>query len=288
MNPDLLHKTLESHFDEPIRQRGSVGGGCIANAEFMTFASGLKVFVKSGFAQNMFRKEANGLRELAQAGAVRIPKVLLVGDEFLVLEFLKGGTKARDFFEVFGRQLAAMHRHTHLHFGFYEDNFIGASPQSNLAGNKAQTDWLTFFYENRLLFQFKMAEQNGHVDAGFRADFNALEAKLSSILEGSEEPPTLLHGDLWGGNYMTDKAGQPVLIDPAVYYGHREADLAMTYVFGGFQTAFYTAYQHAYPLKEGWEYRLNVYKLYHILNHLNIFGSGYYQEARSLIQFYLR
>lgn len=288
MSSNDLHEILEEHFGETIRDSGSVGGGCIANAQRIIFKSGLKIFVKSGFGNSMFQKEANGLKELARPKAIRIPQVLLVGKDFLILEFINSGSKLRNFFEVFGRQLAGMHRFTNAEYGFKEDNFIGSSQQANMPSSLGKTDWGTFYFENRLLFQYKMAEKKGHVDEDFRSDFKKLEAKLPKIIEKSDDPPTLMHGDLWGGNYMTDKSGLPVLIDPAVYYGHREADIAMTYVFGGFNATFYKAYQEAFPLEDGWEYRLNIYKLYHILNHLNIFGAGYYHEARSLIQFYLR
>ncbi len=131
-----------------------------------------------------------------------------------------------------------------------------------------------------------MAEKNGHATNELKSGMKFLESKLEKILEGSKEQPTLLHGDLWGGNYISDQRGNPCLVDPAVYYGHREADLAMTKLFGGFDVKFYSAYQEAFPLKEGWEYRENIYKLYHILNHLNLFGTSYLGQAISLINTY--
>ena len=133
----------------------------------------------------------------------------------------------------------------------------------------------------------KLAEANGYGSAELSSTFSKLEDNFDIILNGSEEAPTLLHGDLWGGNYMVDSEGMPVLIDPAVYYGHREADLAMTQIFGGFSPEFYRAYHQEYPLKAGWEYRQNIYKLYHILNHLNLFGSGYYGQAIQLMKYYV-
>lgn len=286
MNNSKLYSTLEDLFSSSITQKHSVSGGCIANAQKIVFHSGLHIFVKSGFSGSMFTKEANGLNELAKANVVRTPKILAVNDNFLVLEYIDTGLKNAKFFKTFGTQLAQMHQYTSKTFGFYEDNHIGSSVQSNLPSAKAKTDWATFYFENRLLFQFKMSEKNGYVDADFRKDFKALETNISHILNDSDEPPTVMHGDLWGGNYMVDQNANPVLIDPAVYYGHRELDLAMTHIFGGFHPDFYAAYQTTYPLKQGWEYRQNLYKLYHILNHLNIFGIGYYNEARTLIQYY--
>src|SRR3990170_4265627 len=130
-------------------------------------------------------------------------------------------------------------------------------------------------------------KKNGNVNSNFRKCFNQLENKIENILSGKIEKPSLLHGDLWAGNYLVDENGRVCLIDPAVYYGNREADLAMTKLFGGFTKEFYDSYNELYPLEDGYEYRENIYKLYHVLNHLNLFGSGYYQQALSLIKFYL-
>jgi len=178
-----------------------------------------------------------------------------------------------------------LHRQTSKSFGFYEDNFIGVSMQKNIPDTPSQQDnWPVFFWEKRLLYQYHLAEHNGFTEGALSDLFIKLEKKFPALLVGSGEPPTLLHGDLWNGNFITGKDGQVWLIDPAVYYGHREADLAMTELFGGFPSSFYAAYEEAYPLKAGYGRRKNLYKLYHILNHLNIFGRGYYRQAVSLLQ----
>jgi fructosamine-3-kinase len=179
-----------------------------------------------------------------------------------------------------------MHRYTSECFGFYEDNFIGATPQLNIPDNFESSDWTLFYLNKRLLFQFHLAERNGYTDENFRRLFSNLEKRLPEILKGSEEPPALLHGDLWSGNFMVNKAGNATLIDPAVYYGHREAELAMTKLFGGFSSSFYSAYNKTYPLKSGWEFREEVYTLYHVLNHLNLFGAGYKNQAFMLMKQY--
>jgi len=270
-----------------IIEERSLGGGCVANARMVKLANGMTVFVKSGTSPESFRLEANGLKELTKAKAIRIPEVLHFDSKMLVTEYIQQGSKKRDFFETFGRQFARLHRFHASEYGFFENNYIGATPQPNLANGEEKTDWVTFYFNKRLKFQFELALSNGYGDSRFQKAFSKLTDKLPEIIGDSTERPTLLHGDLWGGNYMADPDGNPVLIDPAVYYGHREADLAMTKLFGGFNQDFYAAYNAEYPLKDGWEYRENIYKLYHILNHLNLFGSGYYSQAVHLMSYYV-
>ncbi|MCF6268652.1 MAG: fructosamine kinase family protein [Melioribacteraceae bacterium] len=278
-------KKLEEILEEKIISTSSIGGGSIADSHIIKTESGEKYFVKSyGSNRAILQNEANGLNELSKSDAIRTPKVIAVTDDCLLLEFIETGKRDRAFSQLFGKQFAKMHRITSDKFGFYENNFIGSNPQINLP---TSTRWIDFFWENRLLFQFKLAEQNGYVNSEFRSLFNKLEKLFPSILEGAEEPPTLLHGDLWGGNYLVDEKSSPVLIDPAVYYGNREADLAMTKLFGGFNSDFYSAYNDEYPLPDKWEYRINLYMLYHVLNHLNLFGSGYYSQTISIIKTYV-
>ncbi|MCK5087613.1 MAG: fructosamine kinase family protein, partial [Melioribacteraceae bacterium] len=270
---------------EKIISDRSVGGGCIADARIIQTESGKKYFLKSyGSNSSILLNEANGLKELAKADAVRIPKVIFCEETFLLLEHIEGGNKKSNFSEEFGRQFAQMHKYTGEQFGFYENNFIGSNPQINLPAKK---DWTEFFWENRLLYQFKLAERNGYVNTEFRSAFEKFEKAVPKLISGSEEEPALLHGDLWSGNYMVDENGAAVLIDPAVYYGHREADLAMTKLFGGFDSAFYSAYNEEFPLPDGSETRVDLYKLYHVMNHLNLFGTGYYSQTISIIKNYI-
>lgn len=286
LNPEIL-KRIEAWAGEAVVDARSLGGGCIADAQQIRLASGRRCLLKSGVDHpEMFRTEANGLRELARAGALRVPEVYLQESGFLLLEFIAPGTPGRDFFERFGRAFAQLHRFQAAEFGFYEDNFIGATPQRNRPTLATATHWPAFYYEHRLLFQYRLAERNGRLSEALRRDFRSLETNIENILAGSAEPPCLLHGDLWSGNFLVDEGGNACLIDPAVYYGHREADLAMTRLFGGFDETFYRAYQEAWPLPPGFEYREDLYKLYHVLNHLNLFGHSYLARAEALLRRY--
>lgn len=249
--------------------------------------SGKTYFLKSGSNNLMFINEANGLRELTKPAVIRVPEVMLADEQFILMEYITQGLRKAGFFESFGRQFAKLHRFHAERFGFYEDNFIGASPQLNSAADEETYNWTSFYMNKRLLFQLHLAETNGYATEKLRRGFHLLESRIESILSRSGEQPSLLHGDLWGGNYLSDENGNPVLIDPAVYYGHREADLAMTKLFGGFTTEFYASYNEEFPLKEGAAFREDIYTLYHVMNHLNLFGMGYYSQAERLLWKYL-
>jgi fructosamine-3-kinase len=288
MSGDMNKQQLEHILGEDLTGMSSVGGGCIADSRVITTKSGRKFFLKQGFSNGMFRKEANGLKELAKPGVIKVPGVIDCGDDYLILEYIGQGAKKKDFFEDFGHKLALLHRHHGRYFGFFEDNFIGSTPQENIPSEEEAHNWPLFYWNKRLMFQFRLAEKNGYADNTMLHLFASLEKVYEKILEGSEEPPALMHGDLWGGNYMSDSKGNPVLIDPAVYYGHREADLAMTKLFGGFSAAFYRAYEETWPLQEGASEREPVYLLYHVMNHLNLFGTGYYSQAIRLLEKLIR
>lgn len=288
INYDIRSK-VEQFLNEELVSSNSVGGGCIADSRIIKTRSGKQFFLKThSGAPSMFLKEANGLKELAKPGSIRVPEVILADEGFLLLENINTGTKAKSFFEDFGRSFAEMHQFTGNSFGFYEDNYIGATPQLNRPDGKESNNWSEFFFQKRILQQLRFAEKNGYATSKLITLVNRLENKIDVILNGSEEGPSLLHGDLWGGNYMCDENGQAVLIDPAVYYGHREADLAMTKMFGGFTREFYTAYQQTFPLPEGWEFRENLYLLYHYMNHLNLFGNSYYGTTIRILEQYVK
>lgn len=278
---------IEEILDEKVVENSSIGGGCIADARKIRTESGREYFIKSysGTGNSILRNEANGLKELGKARAVRIPDVIYFDEHYLVLEYINTGKRGRKFSQEFGRQFAEMHKLTSEQFGFFENNFIGATPQINLP---QKDNWLDFYWEHRLLYQFKLAEKNGYVTPDFNQIFIEFEKRVPGILGESKEKPCVLHGDLWSGNFMIDEYGSPVLIDPAVYYGNREADLGMTRLFGGFDIEFYSSYNESFPLAEGWEYRIDIYKLYHVLNHLNLFGTGYLSQAKSIINNYIK
>ena len=282
MNPASL--LVEHALKKNVTSVMPLGGGSISTAMKATLSDGEIVFVKVSPQQtDMFPKEANGLRELAKADAVRIPAVIFADEKILVLEFLPPSSppNRKLFFEEFGRQFAALHRCTSSSFGFFEDNYIGSTPQQNLP---LSSSWKEFYYTRRLQYQFLLAEENGYVNAELRRCFDALGRRMEELVPDDGEPPALLHGDLWAGNFLCMEGARPAIIDPAVYYGHHEADLAMTLLFGGFGDSFYSAYAEAYPLNPGWQRRMELYKLYHLFNHLNLFGEGYYGQVLRTMQ----
>lgn len=261
------------------------GGGSISRA-FVAEAGNEKWFVKLNDIEllDMFEAEADGLRALATCPAVRVPQVAGSGSAgqqaYLVLEYVDlhplrdGGASASA-----GRALAALHRITGDGFGWGRDNFIGSTPQSN----RVHQDWPDFFARERLLPQLERARERGGtsvlVDKGER-----LAANLCAVFADHTPEPSLLHGDLWGGNAAVGADGKLVLFDPAVYFGDREADLAMTELFGGFPAGFYAAYREAWPLAHGYPLRRTLYNLYHVLNHFNLFGGSYRQQAERMIE----
>jgi protein-ribulosamine 3-kinase len=226
--------------------------------------------------------EAEGLRELAAANAVRIPKVLdsgVRGDEaYLELEKIEAAQPTPATEALLGEQLAAQHRVTKKAFGWHRDNTIGRTPQPN---GWCDT-WVEFYSGRRLRFQLDLASRKGFASMLQAKGERLLEA-LPALLADHSPQPSLLHGDLWGGNWLAGRDGTPWIFDPAVYYGDREADIAMTHLFGGFGASFYSAYESAWPLPPGHELRRELYNLYHVINHANLFGGGYAQQARSMI-----
>jgi fructosamine-3-kinase len=260
-----------------------VAGGSINTCYYWPAGAG-PMFVKVGprDAQAAFAAEADGLNELGGARALRVPQVLAAGvadtKAFLALEWIERGLAGAACERRLGEGLAALHTVTAPRFGWWRDNTIGRTPQAN----SWIADWTEFFRERRLRPQLALAAQRGFgrllTERGER-----LVGALPSLLSDHHPRASLLHGDLWGGNWLASAAGEPVLFDPAVYYGDREADLAMTRLFGGFAAAFYRAYEAAAPLPPGAALRESLYNLYHVLNHANLFGGGYAREARGLI-----
>lgn len=264
-----------------IANRRAIHGGDINQAELLKGRDGRRFFVKFNLASRlaMFEAEADGLAELDRAGAIRVPKPVCSGvaDQraYLVLEYLELGGHGDAV--VLGQRLAGLHRAHEQRFGWWRDNTIGSTRQSNAW----QDNWVAFLRVHRLGYQFRLAEQNG-APASLISLGERLLADLDGFFHGHTVLPSLLHGDLWVGNFAYAK-GEPVLFDPAVYYGDREADLAMTELFGGFPAAFYDAYQDDWPLDPGYPTRKTLYNLYHILNHYNLFGASYASQAQHMI-----
>ena len=248
-----------------------------------TEIDGTAVFLKTGpsSSYDMLSAEAEGLEELASPDAIRVPRVFAFGEEdgiaYLATEWLEMARASRDVETRLGTGLAALHRTTADRYGWHRDNTCGPTPQVNPWSD----DWVEFYREHRLAFQLDLAARNGYGGALQERGARLLQ-RLDRYFEGYAPQASLLHGDLWGGNWGCCD-GEPVIFDPAVYYGDRESDLAMTRLFGGFGRAFYSAYEDAWPLAPGHRERCDLYQLYHVLNHLNLFGSGYLGQAQRLI-----
>ena len=259
-----------------VRSSRAVSGGDINSAHEMTLADGRVVFVKSNIVADptMFAAEAHGLAWLAQARALRVPEVLAVGETFLVLERISAARRRPDFDERLGRDLAALHRFGAPGFGLDHDNFIGRLPQSNTPAPR----WPDFYRARRLEPQLRLTRDAGLCSSTMARGFDRLFAVLDERV-GPAEPPARLHGDLWGGNAIGDENGVACLIDPAAYGGHREVDLAMMRLFGGFGHHVFGAYEEAWPLSSGHEERVPLYQLYFLMVHVNLFGGTYVAQA---------
>jgi fructosamine-3-kinase len=283
-----LQRKLLSALGSAPRSARRLSGGDINDAFEVHLADGRTIFVKTNAraAPEMFPAEARGLAWLAEARALRVPEVLAVSSErdgarFLALELVRSGSPARGHDEALGRGLAALHRSGAPWFGLDHDNFIGSLPQTN----RPHATWDAFYERERLAPQLERAVANGRASAGMRRGFERLFTRLPELV-GPSEPPARLHGDLWGGNLHTDEAGAPCLIDPAVYGGHREMDLAMMRLFGGFGERVFSAYAEAYPLAPDAGERVSLYQLYPLMVHVNLFGGGYAASVERVLAKY--
>ena len=294
--------------DTPARERAGVGGGSISRAVRLRTGRGVYLLKTGGSGlAGFFAAEAHGLALLAATGAVRVPAVLAYRDAgptndqppatsqegavssfvdgFILLEWLDPPPRAERARagETLGAQLAALHRASAEAYGLDRDNYIGATPQPN----GWMESWLEFFRERRLRFQADLARRNGLLPSERARRLERLIERLDRWIEDAQTQPALLHGDLWGGNFIVGPSGAPALIDPAAHYGDREADLAFTTLFGGFPESFYRAYEAAWPLPPGWRERRDLYNLYHLLNHLNLFGEGYSAQVDAVLRRYV-
>ena len=281
-----MTEAVRAHIEEKVglvQAIEVIGGGCIANASRVATGAG-DCFVKWGNASVAvtFEAEAAGLKALAAANtSLIIPTVISCDATIgcLILEWVDTESKSASFSRAFGQALAHLHRHEGKDYGFDQDNFIGRTPQYN----DWRSSWPAFFREMRLVPQVTMARKANLWQDAWDLALERLYQRLGDMLPDQPER-SILHGDLWAGNYIVGVGGKAVLIDPACYYGHRETDLAMTELFGGFDRDFYAAYREAWPLTSGYEERRSIYNLYHLINHLNLFGSGYASGITSVLK----
>jgi protein-ribulosamine 3-kinase len=266
-----------------IRSSHAVGGGCI-NTAYVIQDLDREYFVKLNDVDrlDMFSAECAGLDEIVKSHAIRVPHPVCCGTtdatSYIVMEHIASGNANRDTYLALGQRLADMHRVTHQYFGWNINNTIGSTPQINTRTD----DWIHFWREHRLGYQLGLASRNGY-GRELQARGDQLLQQLPAFFTDYRPLPSLLHGDLWSGNFAIDADGNPYIFDPAVYYGDRETDIAMTELFGGFPVQFYQAYSEVYPLDNGYVIRKKLYNLYHIINHLNLFGGGYLAQARQMI-----
>ena len=282
---ETIASAIETATNQPFRltNHTAIGGGWINQTYHIDGQNGRRYFVKLNSADKvaMFSTEVAGLSEIAATQTIRVPQPIAHGVAgkrgFLVLEHLD--LTSHGDAPLLGKQLAALHSVHSAQFGFAQDNFIGKTPQQN----NWSDDWVDFLRERRLKFQLQLASVNGYGDQLDDLGMKLL-GELPAFFDGYSPQPSLLHGDLWGGNHAYLPDGTPAIFDPAAYYGDREADLAMAELFGGYSADFYTAYRAAYPLHQGYALRRDLYNLYHILNHANMFGGGYVRQAEGMMR----
>ena len=280
-----IAEAIASATSEPfaIEEYHPVGGGCI-NRAFRVSDHNRRYFIKLNDAAKaeMFVAEAEALMAMQATATVRVPAPVCWGSAgdaaYLVQEYLEFGPSSESSAVALGKQLAQMHNHTSDFYGWHRDNTIGSTPQIN----KINDNWLHFWREQRLNYQLRLVAQHGF-GGSLQRKGERLSDALALVLADHNPSPALVHGDLWSGNHATLHDGQPVIFDPASYYGDRETDLAMTELFGGFSPRFYAAYRENFPLDHGYRLRKTLYNLYHILNHVNLFGGGYASQAEHMM-----
>lgn len=266
-----------------VLRSASIGGGCINHAMKIETGAGI-FFLKWNDTKRypkMFEAEAKGLSLLKTANELGIPGVIGTDEtnrySFIILEYIEPGARIKNFWKDFGTSLAQLHKHSSELFGLQHDNYIGSLPQHNTQ----KKSWIDFFIEERLEKQIAIAKNSGAISNSTIQQFNHLYKRLPEIIP--EEKPSLIHGDLWNGNFMTGADGKAWLIDPAVYYGYREMDMAMSKLFGGFSEEFYESYNETFPLQKGFEDRVDIHNLYPLLVHVNLFGGSYLSEVKSIL-----
>ncbi len=279
MIPQAVETWLRENKFGPVQSTRPVSGGCISHGMIFTTQTGQTFFIKTNpnAPADMFAQEAEGLAALQVSGGPTVPRPYLHESDFILLEDLAPAPRRRDFWPDFGRKLATLHLNTNRQFGFAKHNYIGSTHQPN----PWMEDGCQFFAEQRLLFQARLARERGLLSQSDLHRVENLAARLPDLVPN--QPASLLHGDLWSGNAITNSNGSPTIIDPAAHYGWAEAELAMTALFGSFPSSFYQAYAEIRPLDPGYSTRYSIYNLYHLLNHLNIFGRGYLAQVQAIL-----
>ncbi len=279
---DPLPSSLGSDFK--IISSQSISGGSI-NQAFKIHTSQGDFFLKFNQASKypaMFEKEAKGLELLKENSSLKVPEVITHGNSndytWLIMEYIASRDKSENFWQDFGYKLAEMHKVSNSFYGLDHDNYMGSLHQSNIEHD----EWVDFFIEERLERQVALAFNNKEIDRTVISSFENLYRSLTEIFP--PEAPALLHGDLWNGNYITDENGNAALIDPAVYFGHREIDIAMSMLFGGFDEAFYDAYCEVFPMEHDWRNRMDIYNLYPLMVHVNLFGRSYLGSVKRILK----
>ncbi len=277
-----VQKWCEEHGYGMVVSIKRVGGGCINDGAILETESGQSFFVKTNASAppDMFPREAEGLQALNVEDGPHVPQVYQAEANYILLENLQPAPRKGDYWPIFGRQLASLHRHTRDRFGFHHDNYIGSTPQKN----PWTEDGYEFFAQHRLLYQAQLGRDRNRLSSGDVKKIAYVAHHLEKWVPQQEA--SLIHGDLWSGNATTDQDGAPAIIDPAAHYGWAEAELAMTNLFGAFPNRFYQAYQETRPLDPGFRERFPIYNLYHLLNHVNLFGGGYLSQVRSVLAKY--
>ena len=265
-----------------IQKDQNVSGGCVAVSRRLTLSNGQQIFVKSMDkpATGLFRAEAAGLKALGECTDISVPEVIYTGEDCLILDYIETGERSGDFEQLLGQQLASLHQMSVPSFGFTLNTFCGSTEQPNLS----TSDGYAFYAEHRFGYLARQCFEQQLIGKETLRGIESICNRLQELIPQQE--PALLHGDLWAGNVMSDRRGLPVLIDPAVYWGWPEADLAMTQLFGGFSGALYQAYQEISPLESGWRERFQIYNLWHLLNHLYLFGESYRADVMAVVAKY--
>ncbi|MGM0581268.1 MAG: fructosamine kinase family protein [Bacteroidota bacterium] len=285
MIPQAIQKFINSLQQKDIIQLSSVGGGSINDA-YRYAIDGQEFFIKyNNEVDGIIEKEVDGLKAIAKLNCIATPEVIafdkIDGYEILVLPFISGALKTEKAWENFGRQLAEMHQQAAPHYGWHQSNFIGSLAQSN----KKMDDFIEFFIHQRLKPQIDLAQKQHYFSNDEINQFEKLFDKLNDILP--ETKPSLVHGDLWSGNFIIGEKDTPYLIDPSIHYNFRETDIAFTHLFGGFDSKFYEVYNYHFPLDPGFQDRISLYNLYPLLVHLNLFGRGYYGSVMNNLKLYV-